>query len=244
MSHLFSDVSDKLETDNRYDAASSRRLKGALALIGLDAPKVSVRGERMIRCTLSGIDARTMHVGGEDIRRCAENALGVRMSEPEMSLDRDTLCVTMHARTKFRVSCSADSPHPRRAERAGMSYRYSRAATDISGRSCPTEWAAETQAAFTAGTVTLILERLLTAGVKIKNALALVNSFIRERRIECSATVDAMELDLIRGNCAFIKSGAAPSFVLRGGRLFKPRSRTVPIGDNAVGGRGADSVSR
>ena len=104
MSHLFSDVSDKLETDNRYDAASSRRLKGALALIGLDAPKVSVRGERMIRCTLSGI-ARTMHVGGEDIRRCAENALGVRMSEPEMSLDRDTLCVTMHARTKFRVSC-------------------------------------------------------------------------------------------------------------------------------------------
>lgn len=87
-----------------------------------------------------------------------------------------------------------------------------------------------TEAAFTAGTVTLILERLLTAGVKIKNALALVNSFIRERRIECSATVDAMELDLIRGNCAFIKSGAAPSFVLRGGRLFKLRSRTVPIG--------------
>ena len=39
-----------------------------------------------------------------------------------------------------------------------------------------------------------------------------------------------MELDLIRGNCAFIKSGAAPSFVLRGGRLFKLRSRTVPIG--------------
>ena len=66
--------------------------------------------------------------------------------------------------------------------------------------------------------------------MKIKNALALVNSFIRERRIECSATVDAMELDLIRGNCAFIKSGAAPSFVLRGGRLFKLRSRTVPIG--------------
>ncbi len=229
MSHLFSDVSDKLETDNRYDAASSRRLKGALALIGLDAPRVSVRGERMIRCTLSGIDARTMHVGSEDIRRCAENALGVRMSEPEMSLDRDTLCVTMHARTKFRVSCGRFTASAKSGAcgdvisvfPGGDGYFWS-ILSDGMGSG--------TEAAFTAGTVTLILERLLAAGVKIKNALALVNSFIRERRIECSATVDAMELDLIRGNCAFIKSGAAPSFVLRGGRLFKLRSRTVPIG--------------
>ena len=229
MSHLFSDVSDKLETDNRYDAASSRRLKGALALIGLDAPRVSVRGERMIRCTLSGIDARTMHVGSEDIRRCAENALGVRMSEPEISLDRDTLCVTMHARTKFKVSCGRFTASAKSGAcgdvisvfPGGDGYFWS-ILSDGMGSG--------TEAAFTARTVTLILERLLTAGVKIKNALALVNSFIRERRIECSATVDAMELDLIRGNCAFIKSGAAPSFVLRGGRLFKLRSRTVPIG--------------
>lgn len=74
------------------------------------------------------------------------------------------------------------------------------------------------------------MERLLSAGVNMSAALNLINTFLRERRIECSATVDVMELDLICGGAKFIKSGAAPSFVLRNGRLFKLRSRTVPIG--------------
>lgn len=43
-------------------------------------------------------------------------------------------------------------------------------------------------------------------------------------------TVDLFELDCITGKCAFVKSGAAPSFVKRGNRIFKIRSKTFPIG--------------
>ena len=61
-------------------------------------------------------------------------------------------------------------------------------------------------------------------------ALKMLNSMMRVREGECSATVDLMELDLINGRARFVKSGAAPSFVLRRGRLFRLQSKTVPIG--------------
>ena len=37
-------------------------------------------------------------------------------------------------------------------------------------------------------------------------------------------------IDLVTGEARFIKSGAAPSFVLRDGSIFRLQSKTVPIG--------------
>jgi len=42
--------------------------------------------------------------------------------------------------------------------------------------------------------------------------------------------VDIAEIDLFSGEARFIKSGAAPSFVLRDGGIFRLQSKTVPIG--------------
>ena len=47
---------------------------------------------------------------------------------------------------------------------------------------------------------------------------------------ECSATVDLCELDLISGTASFLKSGAAPTYIARGGTVYKVYSRTMPIG--------------
>ena len=86
------------------------------------------------------------------------------------------------------------------------------------------------EAALTARICTVFLEKMLTAGNRKETALRLLNSFVRAKGIECSATVDLMELDLITGRAGFIKSGAAPSYVRRDGNLFKLQSKTVPIG--------------
>lgn len=61
-------------------------------------------------------------------------------------------------------------------------------------------------------------------------SLKLLNSLLRARGDECSATIDLLELDLIGGKVRLVKSGAAPSFVVRDGRLFRLQSKTVPIG--------------
>ena len=226
---MLSEMSDRLGLDMRVDSSASRTLREALALIGVHCESVRVYGERMKYTELRGVDPSLMQAGSDEIRRCAEGALGVRMTEPRIALDGDTLRIVMQAGQRLRVSvgrastsASQEACGDSTAAFAGDDGYFRCILSDGMGSG--------TEAAFTAGTVTLFLERLLSAGVKLDASLGLVNRFLRERHLECSATVDLMELDLISGDARFVKSGAAPSFVLRGGRLFKLRSRTVPIG--------------
>lgn len=85
-------------------------------------------------------------------------------------------------------------------------------------------------AALTSGMVSAFLTRMLTAGATLETALQMLNSVLRASCAECAATIDLCEIDLVTMEACFIKSGAAPSFVLRGGSLFRLQSKTVPIG--------------
>lgn len=90
------------------------------------------------------------------------------------------------------------------------------------------------EAALTSGICALFLQKLLQAGNRCETVLSMLNGFLRNKGSgslhECSATVDLMELDLICGRASFYKSGAAPTYVLRDGSLFKLRSKTLPVG--------------
>ncbi len=85
-------------------------------------------------------------------------------------------------------------------------------------------------AALTSGMAAVFLERMLTAGAAMETALKMLNSVIRAGCDECAATIDLCEIDLVTMEARFVKSGAAPSFVIRGGSLFRLQSKTVPIG--------------
>lgn len=86
------------------------------------------------------------------------------------------------------------------------------------------------EAALSSGICAVFVERLLCSGATMDTSLKLLNSLLRARGDECSATIDLLELDLIGGKVRLVKSGAAPSFVVRDGRLFRLQSKTVPIG--------------
>lgn len=74
------------------------------------------------------------------------------------------------------------------------------------------------------------LKRILDFSASKETALHFLNNALRRRGEECSATVDLFELDLYNGEATFIKSGAAPSYVKRGGSIFRLRSQTAPLG--------------
>ena len=78
------------------------------------------------------------------------------------------------------------------------------------------------------------LSNMLSVGGLSKELIVMLNSFLcgrlRSGGLECSATLDILELDLMSGQSALYKCGAAPSYVYRGGRLFKLRSGSMPIG--------------
>ena len=90
-------------------------------------------------------------------------------------------------------------------------------------------------AAFTSELCSVFLEKMLGAGNSIETSLKMLNGFIRSRSSsscasECSATIDLLELDLLTGSASFVKSGAAQSYVIRDGAVYRLMSRTVPIG--------------
>ena len=86
------------------------------------------------------------------------------------------------------------------------------------------------EAALSAGMAVSILEKLIRAGAGMDTSLKMLNQILRAAGRECPATVDAAEIDLTTGEARFVKSGAAPSFVLRDGSVFRLQSKTVPIG--------------
>ena len=78
------------------------------------------------------------------------------------------------------------------------------------------------------------LERMLSAGSHVEISVRMLNSFLCARGNgsddECSVTVDLMELDTACGHAVFAKNGAAPTYVIRDGTVYKLRSRSLPLG--------------
>ena len=227
---LLKSASERLDADSIFDAGASRRLRRELAVAGVFADEVSVVSPRLRLTLVRGVEPSSLHAGAEDLRVWVGRSLGVEMAEPTLSIAPDgSLDVSLHAKERYRVvmgKCSLSataSPCGDSASAFVSRDGYFRAViSDGMGSGA--------EAAFTAGTVTLFLERLLAAGVDMSAALRITNSFLCSRRIECSATVDVAQIDLVGGGASFFKSGAAPSFVLRSGKLFALRSKTVPIG--------------
>jgi stage II sporulation protein E len=90
------------------------------------------------------------------------------------------------------------------------------------------------EAAMTSGSAGVFLERTLLAGVEINTALRMLNHYLLSRTTspeeEISSTIDLFALNLYTKQGYFLKSGAAPSLILREGRLFRLSSHTLPIG--------------
>ena len=89
-------------------------------------------------------------------------------------------------------------------------------------------------ASLTSDICTMFLEKMLSAGNKVEISLRMLDSYVRSKNQgtgdECSATVDLMELDLMDGQAVFAKNGAAPTYVVRDGTVYKLRTSSMPLG--------------
>jgi stage II sporulation protein E len=78
---------------------------------------------------------------------------------------------------------------------------------------------------------TTLMARLIGAGARFDAALRLVNSALLVKSSEESlATIDACAVDLYTGKATFYKAGAAPSFVLRSGKVMVVETASLPAG--------------
>ncbi len=87
------------------------------------------------------------------------------------------------------------------------------------------------RAALESGTTISLLRRLLELGFGQELAIKTVNSILVLRSPgESFATVDLAVIDLYSGQTDFIKIGAVPTYLLRGGRISQIRASSLPVG--------------
>ena len=87
------------------------------------------------------------------------------------------------------------------------------------------------EAAVQSGETVRLLQQLLDAGFNTEVAVRTVNSVLLLRGPgDCFATVDLAVLDLTTGRAEFVKVGAAPSFLKRGGDVTLVKMPSVPVG--------------
>ena len=240
MALLLGDASNIVGGEMLPDGDLSRKLKRSLQYLDFCASDVTVYGQRSKLIRARGLDLSRVRMGAEDIKTAVENVCGSKMTHPEFAIDGADVSMTLRtARTLSAdyVKCTAAQNPPAEADGGGntaavngdiismfegQSDKFYTLISDGMGSG--------REAALTSQVCAVFLERMLTSGVSVPLALQMLNNFVRTKGMECSATIDLMELDMITGEGCFIKSGAAPSFIKRGGNLFKLHSKTVPIG--------------
>ena len=71
---------------------------------------------------------------------------------------------------------------------------------------------------------------LYSIGLERDIALAGVNKLLLERKADMYATLDAVSINLTNGNAEFIKYGAPPTYIVRGGKVHEVHSEALPAG--------------
>lgn len=212
------------------DTKAEHDMLHSLQSDGFSVCGASVYGNRCRHIYLRGVNVGASSAGERDITKCAEEVVGGRLSSPEFSIDGGSVSAAMHTVPAISVKTGRYSTSSVRDNASGDSicsfkndegYFYTLVSDGMgSGR----------DAAIISGISSMFLEKLLSAGCPMKSALEMLNCFVRGSDGERFTTVDLMEADLYTGRARFIKSGAAPSFVIRGGQLYRLHSKTVPVG--------------
>lgn len=227
---------EQLETKREHDTpntAAEKAVRERLCVLGFEPLSVSVLGERGKRVSLllpapTPDEKRLDYLLGQ-LGAC----LGVSLSPLRATEREDGVLLTCHETSRLTwkqgsafaasESVCGDALATFRDRENGYFYTL---LCDGMG--------AGVEAALTARLASTFLQKLLTAGVRPETALRMLSDFLRLGRNgggeESSTTVDLLQIDEYTGKGVFFKCGAAPTYVKRGGSIFKLSANTVPLG--------------
>ncbi len=229
-------INDALEEDDgeyRFDAETEKKIAVYLADAGVHAAGITVYGQRKRRILIRGVDLENAKVSAETLRADLGELCGTELCDPVFEVENGISILHLQAKRKISVegaqnNVSADGGVSGDTVNLFSNKKDYFYALISDGMGCGKE------AALTSNLCSVFLEKMLRAGNRAGTSLRMLNNMIRSRGSdssrECSSTVDLLELDLMSADASFIKSGAAPSFVIRGKVVHRIHSGTVPIG--------------
>lgn len=227
---VLSETLQKNEAEYAPNSEARGRVLDEFSKIGFRADAVCVYGTRCKKVYAFRLASGAMQCKADAIRSAIEKALGGRAEDPMFEFADGGINMICAAAPILTVRCSSHSLAGKGGEENGdrvtafagkNGYFYALVNDGMgSGRA----------AAKKSTAAAVFLEKMLRAGNSVSSGIEMLSALARADGEEGFTTLDLFELDTVTGRGSFIKSGAAPSFVKRGNKLFKIRSKTFPLG--------------
>ena len=230
MSKMFADAAAYNNETIPWDKGLSERLRRAFHRAGLEAEHVLVCGDRKKTVIVTGDEIAKTELRAPDIRSICESVCLVRFGAPSFLLEDGKSAFVLESVPRYTVEAVMKQV-PKKGERVcGDSVASAVSKDDYFYCFLCDGMGSGEEASLTAKLCRIFLEKMLVCGNRKSTTLAMLNNLLCSRNTECFATVDICEIDLVRGEASFLKSGAVPSFVMRDGHLYKISSGTFPVG--------------
>lgn len=240
VSHILTDAIEADKLDYTPDKVLSAKLSAYARRPEVGFRGVMAYGTRKKHIYIRDIGGRMAHIGADELQRRLESVCGFALTPPIFNIHAGRVSVSAESARRFEIKC-AKAVLPAGSE---IFYENKEIGSLISGDSVSMfenskdcfyslisdGMGSGKTAALSSEICDMFLTKMLEGGNKKETAIKMLNTLLRSKSVECSATIDLMEADLLHGHASFLKSGAAPSFVRRGDKLFKLRSHTFPIG--------------
>ena len=235
ISKILNDAIKENENDYKADYSMGKKLSAAIAEEGFGDHAVMVWGTRKKKILAKGLDLSENAGGVENLRKKLEKTSGYLLEDPEFELAFGSVNMQTATRRRFSVeSAFATSASLDGGDVCGDTVSVFENKNDYVYSLISDGMGTGQNAAFTSEMCNVFLRNMLNAGNHMETSLRMLNSVIRAKSnsssMECSATVDLLELDLYSGAITLVKSGAAPTYVLRKGNIFKLQAQSIPIG--------------
>ncbi len=229
-------INDALEEDDgeyRYDAEQEKQVSEYLHDAGIRAGSVTVYGNRRRQIVIRNVNIEQARVSLEILRSDLGELCGMELSRPMFSVEQQVSTMTLQAKKKISV-LGAKNNLSAEGDVSGDTINLFSNKKDYFYALISDGMGSGKEAAFTSNLCSVFLEKMLRAGNRAGTSLRMLNNLICSRETgstrECSSTVDLMELDLMTAEASFIKSGAAPSFIVRGSAVHRLQVGSAPIG--------------
>lgn len=230
MAELLTETAGDGEDEFEADKPLCRKAASALKELGISAIGYSAWGARRKTILASGVEIASLSSSAKEIKEALEKATGLLLCEPHFDFNGDF--VTMRVDSLPAISAEVASAFCAKEKEGVSGDSLSVFDGPCNNRFlllCDGMGSGKT-AAVTARISTVFLEKMLSAGNKKGVVLKMLSNFLRSKSEECHSTADLLELDFLSSRALFTKCGAAPSFVLHGGNLFRVDCHSVPIG--------------
>jgi len=230
MSKLLETALAENESEYLADDELCKKLKNTARYIDFHTNNIAAYGKRRKNIVAGGIDLSRMKLSADDIRNAFEKVSGVSLTTPEFMIDKDYVTMSMRSAKRYQMFAAKASDIKDTETVNGDIINVFENNEDYFYTLISDGMGSGREAAITSKIASIFMEKLLAGGNNKAVTLEMLNNFIRCKNMESFATVDLLEVDMLSGQASFIKSGAAPSYILRDGSLFKITSNSMPIG--------------